>query len=175
MSFKSPSEIRVTSRQIQAWERLPNTSIQSKPLMIYHDAFKATESGVTKQFERVGEVVPRWVYGLYNQTHFHSTTHEVYAVVGGRASLCFGGEHNPDRVEKGDIIIIPAGVAHRMLEDVGGPHEESFKMVGAYPEGNEWDICYGQEDEEDKIGGIAKVDWFHKDPLLGDDGPVLHV
>lgn len=137
------------------------------------------ETGVAKQFEKIGEVMPRWVYGLYHQTHFHSTTHEVHAVVGGRASLCFGGEQNPDRfeptVEKGDIIVIPAGVAHRMLADVGGPHAESFKMVGAYPEENEWDICFGQEDEEDKVEGIAKVDWFHTDPLFGDDGPALHV
>ena len=56
---------------------------------------------------------------MYSQSHFHSTTHEVLVVISGRAKLCFGGEENPERVEaeleKGDVMIVPAGVAHRLL------------------------------------------------------------
>lgn len=175
MSFKSPGDVRVTSRQIPQWNAIPNTSIQSKPLMIYHQAFNASSNELAARFEEIGEVTPQWVYSMYRQTHYHSTTHEVLGVVAGRARLCFGGENNPDRfeptVEKGDMIIVPAGVGHRLLEDFAG----GFKMVGAYPPGKQWDMCYGQPGEEDKARSIEKLDWFHGDPLLGPDGPVMHV
>ena len=90
--------------------------------------------------------------------------------------MCFGGEENPGRyeptVQKGDLMIVPAGVSHRLLSEVG---RESFKMVGAYPKNKQWDMCYGEKGEEEKVQGIERVDWFHRDPLFGTDGPVLHV
>lgn len=178
MAFKPLSDIQITSRQIPAWSRIPNTSIQSKPLIIYHAAFSASSSELTSRLEEVGEVVPQWLYGMYPQTHFHSTTHEVLGVVSGRASLCFGGEGNPERfeptVQSGDMIIVPAGVGHRLLEDLDA-REQPFKMVGAYPPDKDWDMCYGREGEEEKVKEIEKLGWFRRDPLFGDDGPALHV
>lgn len=178
MSFKSPSDIRVTSRQIPSWFGIPNTSIQNKPLLIYHDAFDATPSELTKQLEGVGEVVPQWVYGMYGHTHFHTTTHEVLGVVSGRAQLGFGGEGNPERFEptvnRGDMIIVPAGVGHKLKNDLDAG-EEHFKMLGAYPPQKHWDMCYGREGEEEKVKSIANLDWFRQDPLFGTDGPALHV
>ncbi|PWY94853.1 cupin domain protein [Aspergillus sclerotioniger CBS 115572] len=179
MSFKPPSEISVTSRQIPKWGGIPNTSVQSKPLMIYHKAFNASASDLATHLEEIGEVRPQWVYSMYSQTHFHSTTHEVLGVVSGRARLCFGGEANPERfeptVEKGDLIIVSAGVGHRLLDDLGAGHE-SFKMVGAYPPQKQWDMCYGESREENKVSrNIQELDWFHSDPLYGTDGPVLQV
>lgn len=172
--FRSPSEVRVTSRQISKWGHIPNTSIQSKPLLIYHGAFNASPSELKSQFESVGKVEPQWVYGMFPQSHFHSTTHEVLGVVSGSARLCFGGEGNPDRfeptVKNGDLMIVPAGVSHRLLDEL-----ESFKMVGAYPKDKEWDMCYGKQEEEEKVKGVEKVNWFHQDPLFGADGPALHV
>jgi len=42
-AFKAPitplKDLRVSSIQIPAFDRLPNTSIQQKPLLIYHSAF----------------------------------------------------------------------------------------------------------------------------------------
>lgn len=175
--FRSPSEIQVTSRQIPKWERIPNTSIQSKPVLIYHGAFSASPSELKSHFESVGEVEPQWVYGMSPQSHFHSTTHEVLGVVSGSARLCFGGEGNPERfeptVKKGDLMIVPAGVSHRLFDELGGGG--SFKMVGAYPKNKEWDMRYGKQGEEEKVKDIERVDWFHQDPLFGADGPALHV
>ncbi|EYE92394.1 cupin domain-containing protein [Aspergillus ruber CBS 135680] len=175
--FRSPSEIQVTSRQIPKWERIPNTSIQSKPLLIYHGAFNASPSELKIRFNSIGVVEPQWVYGMFPQSHFHSTTHEVLGVVSGTARLCFGGEGNPDRfeptVKKGDLMIVPAGVSHRLLDELGSG--ESFKMVGAYPKDKDWDMCYGKQGEEEKVKDIERVVWFHKDPLFGVDGPALHV
>ena len=113
---------------------------------------------------------------MYKQTNFHSTTHEVLGVVSGRARLCFGGEGNPQRfeptVKRGDLIIVPAGVGHRLLDGEG---EEPFQMVGSYPNHKQWDMCYGRAGEEEKVESIRDVAWFDRDPLYGDDGPALHV
>ena len=89
------------------------------------------------------------------------------------AARLFGGEQNPGKVETevrvGDVVIVPAGVAHRLLEDVEG----GFEMVGSYPKGCSWDMCYGKEGEEGKAAAAKDVKWLEKDPLYGDDGPVL--
>lgn len=176
MTFNLPTNIQVTYRQIPEWKRVPNTSIQSKPVIIYHGAFDATSAQLSRRLEDIGEVVPQWTYTMYSETHFHSTTHEVLGVVAGRAHLCFGGEENPERfeptVQRGDLIIVPAGVGHRLLKDEGG---EPFKMVGSYPHHKQWDMCYGRPGDEQKAHDIQHVEWFKRDPLYGDDGPVLHV
>ena len=92
----------------------------------------------------------------------------------GKARLCFGGESNPKKiepvVEKGDVIIVPAGVGHRLLEDIEG----GFEMIGSYPKGRHWDMCYGKEGEEEKIKDIEHLRWFHRDPVYGDEGPTLN-
>ncbi|KAH7904530.1 RmlC-like cupin domain-containing protein [Hygrophoropsis aurantiaca] len=112
---------------------------------------------------------------MYSTSHFHSTTHEVLCISSGRARLCFGGEDNPEKVEievaKGDVIVVPAGVAHRLLQDLDG----GFEMVGSYPKGRNWDMCYGREDEGSKIEEIKNLPWFGKDPIYGDEGPALEV
>jgi uncharacterized protein YjlB len=177
MASLTPLEsLRVSSHQIPAFKGLPNTSIQQKPLLIYHSAFAnhPSASNIESHLDTVGEVVPQWRYTMYSETHFHSTTHEVLCIFSGSAKLCFGGEANTDRVEpvvySGDVIIITAGVAHRLLEDYGG-----FQMVGSYPVGKQWDVCYGRTGEEQKVRGIAALAWFTKDPVYGDHGPVHEV
>ena len=90
----------------------------------------------------------------------------------GKAKLCFGAEDNPKRVEpvveKGDVIIVPAGVGHRLLQD----QEGGFSMVGSYPRGKNWDMCYGKKGEEEKVKSIEDLGWFERDPIYGDRGPV---
>ena len=112
---------------------------------------------------------------MYSTTHYHSTTHEVLCVYQGRAKLLFGGEENPGKVEvkvgAGDAVVVPAGVGHRLLEDTG--EGGGFMMVGAYPEGYQWDMCYGKATEEEKAVKVGKVKWLEKDPLYGEDGPAL--
>ena len=48
-------------------------------------------------------------------------------------------------------------------------------MVGSYPKGHNWDMCYGKEGEEDKVKGIGSLSWFDRDPIYGDVGPILDV
>ena len=128
-----------------------------------------------KHLNATGVVIPQWRYTMYSTTHFHSTTHEVLCVFNGKAKLCFGGEDNPKRIEEevdqGDVILVPAGVGHRLLEDLEG----GFQMVGAYPKGSRWDMCYGRKEEEEKVKSIEGLGWFDRDPIYGDEGPALRV
>ena len=170
-------KLKVSTHWISAHGLTPNTSIQHKPLLIYHQAFppKTSAGAIESHLSTVGVVSPQWRYTMYSRSHFHSTSHEVLCVYSGSARLCFGGEDNPQRVEPtvgcGDVIVIPAGVAHRLLEDRNG----GFSMVGSYPTGKHWDTCYGELGEEEKIQGIKDLEWFQKDPVYGDEGPVLGV
>jgi uncharacterized protein YjlB len=167
--------LKVTKFQIPACKGFPNTSLQHHPVIIYHSAFvDASASQIESHLESVGAVKPHWRYTMYSETHFHSTTHEVLAISSGSAKCCFGGEQNPDRIEpvleKGDVIVLPAGVAHRLLEDLGG-----FEMVGSYPPGKSWDMCYGKQGEEEKVRKIGSIPWFTKDPIYDEEGPALEV
>lgn len=65
--------------------------------------------------------------------------------------------------------MVPAGVGHCLLEDLNG----GFEMVGSYPKGRNWDMCYGKEEEGEKVKGISGLGWFTKDPIYEDSGPVL--
>ncbi|KAI1472601.1 RmlC-like cupin domain-containing protein [Daldinia caldariorum] len=170
------TSLRVSRHFIPAHGLIPNTSIQNKPLLHYHEAFPPstlTASAIESHLTTVGVVDPQWRYTMYSTTHFHSTTHELLCISSGKARLCFGGEDNPGKVEKevqkGDVLVVPAGVGHRLLEDLTG----GFEMVGSYPKGYNWDMCYGKKGEEAKIQNIQNLPWFEKDPIYGDKGPVL--
>ena len=174
-SIKPLKDLHVESHQIPSFGRLPNTSIQQKPLLIYRSAFHpgTSASAMESHLNTVGAVELQWRYTMYSASHFHSTTHEVLCVYAGEAKLCFGGEDNPKRVEpmveRGDVLVVPAGTAHRLMKDLEG----GFSMVGSYPKGKSFDMCYGKADEEEKVKGIEKLGWFERDPIYGEEGPVL--
>lgn len=169
--------LRVSSFQIPRYDGLPNTSIQKKPLLVYHSAFppNVATSAIESHLARIGVVTPQWRYTMYSTTHFHSTAHEVLSVSRGKARLCFGGEGNPDRVEtvveKGDVVVIPAGLGHRLIEDFHG----DFEMVGSYPKGKSWDMCYEGDADNEKIQQIEQLGWFSRDPIYGSEGPAIDI
>lgn len=167
-----------SSHLIPTYQYIPNTSIQNKPLLIYRSAFTPSsavnQDSIQSHISLVGVVDPQWVYTMYSTTHFHSTTHEVLCIASGSARCCFGGEDNPERVEqelnKGDVVIVPAGVGHRLMQEIKKP----FEMVGSYPKGKVWDMCYGSEaDREQNTKTIESLKWFDRDPIYGDQGPTL--
>ncbi|KAK3670863.1 hypothetical protein LTR78_009307 [Recurvomyces mirabilis] len=156
-------DLKVLKHQIPAHGLTLNTSIQNKPLMIYRSAFMSPSAlSIESHLRSVGVVEPQW-----------RTSHEVLGIANGKARLCFGHENNPscvkETVAKGDVIVVPAGVAHRLLEDLEG----GFEMVGCYPKGFNWDMCYGKKGEEGKIEKIKDLGWFGRDPVYGSEGPAL--
>ncbi|TFK47408.1 cupin domain-containing protein [Heliocybe sulcata] len=168
--------LKVTKHFIARHGLVPNSSATSKPMLIYHSVFSpsATKSSISAHLSKTNVIEPHWTYSMYPTSHFHSTTHEVLIILRGSARLLFGGEANPEKVEtdvcKGDAIVLPAGMAHRLVEDKSG----DFQMLGCYPVGAaRWDMCYGKEGEGDVEGRIKDLKWFEKDPLYGSEGPAL--
>lgn len=111
-----------------------------------------------------------WRNGIFPFHHFHSTTHEVLGCSRGRARVRLGGERGESLViEAGDVVVIPAGVGHK--------HEAStpdFQVVGAYPDGRDWDICRGEAGERQQaLANLACVPMPGADPVHGPEGPLL--
>lgn len=64
---------------------------------------------------------PSWRNGVFRYHHYHSTAHETLGVYSGRAVVLFGGDDGVrQEVEAGDVVVIPAGVSHKLLEESGG-------------------------------------------------------
>jgi uncharacterized protein YjlB len=84
-----------------------------------------------------------WKAGIFTFDHYHSNTHEVLAIIRGETTLQLGGEKGMKlNVKKGDVIVLPAGVAHRNLNK-----ENAVTCVGAYPRGKSYDMNYGKAGE----------------------------
>jgi uncharacterized protein YjlB len=110
-----------------------------------------------------------WINGIYAFHHYHSTSHEVLGVCRGTATVRFGGEEGQNfTVHAGDAIVIPAGVGHKNLGS-----SKDFGVVGAYPEGRQWDLLTGQPGERPKADqNIAALPIPDTDPVFGPDGPL---
>jgi len=76
------------------------------------------------------------VFKHYEAHHFHSVTHECYAVFKGHSKLLLGrGPLDPEqeddlivKLREGDAIVLPAGVAHCLLSS-----SDDYEYVGLYP------------------------------------------
>ena len=140
------------------------------PLLIYKDAFQIYDGKIIEEIFESNRWVNAWQDGIFNFDHYHSTAHEVLAVAEGTARIQFGGPNGIGlMVKPGDVIIIPAGVVHKNMDSDTG-----FKVVGAYPEGQEYDMKYGREDERPEADeNIKAVPLPETDPVYGMDGPLL--
>lgn len=105
-----------------------------------------------------------WKDGVLTCHHYHSLTHEVLGFYTGKTQLLLGGDLGIRlRVKKGDVMIIPAGVAHKNL---GKKHD--IGCIGAYPDGHDFDLNYGMPGERpDTDFNIRKVPVPFSHPLFG--------
>jgi uncharacterized protein YjlB len=113
-----------------------------------------------------------WSGGIYTYHHYHSTAHEVLAVISGDCMLELGGEDGTiQKVSKGDVVVLPAGVVHK---NVGASAD--FVCIGAYPDGQEYDMNYCKPEEmEQAKQNIGQVPLPGKDPVFGSNGPVMEL
>ena len=149
---------------------IPNNS--ACPLLIYRRAISLPEQDSASVIESVftaNNWPAAWRYGIFPFHHYHSTAHEVLGVYNGTATVLFGGESGiAVQVSPGDVVIIPAGVGHKLLEASAG-----FSVVGAYPAGTTADLCRGHRDERvAAIASIAGVVVPDQDPVYGTEGPL---
>ncbi|KAF2688716.1 hypothetical protein K458DRAFT_428231 [Lentithecium fluviatile CBS 122367] len=158
----------------------------------------------------------QWVarYGLTQPSHYHSQAHDMTVIAGEGATIRFGVADTPSDEEehthgkghedggiwleakKGDVFILPAGLAHKTYDPKPQPPgflflqckdengkvireperarkffegielEEHFMMMGSYPKENDWDFAVGGEHR-----GRERVVWNvpkpARDPVLG--------
>jgi uncharacterized protein YjlB len=155
---------------IKETEKFPNSRL---PLLIYKSVLPVKGifpgSTVRNLFEENGWS-NSWRSGIYTYHHYHSVTHEVLGVIKGKAVLQFGGPGGKRiSVNTGDVIIIPAGVGHKNLGK-----ENDLKCIGAYPNGKDYDMNYGEEGERPRTDkNIKKVRLPKKDPVFGNDGILM--
>jgi uncharacterized protein YjlB len=151
--------------------RFPNN--ERLPLIVYKNAVRRNNKNVASTLEDLfskNSWGKSWRNGIYTTHHYHSTAHEVLGVYDGTATVQLGGETGVVcDIGQGDVVVIPAGVAHRNVCSSG-----DFRVVGAYPEGQMWDMCYGENGERPRTEiNIVQVPTPSSDPVLGAKGPLL--
>ena len=137
------------------------------PVLVYKQAITDVDE-MQQTFEANGWG-NSWVNGIFDYHHYHSNTHEVLGVKAGRATVQLGGATGDlVSIETGDVLILPAGTGHRRLEA-----SADFTIVGAYPEGRDYDTLTGRPEERpaslDRIGAVEKP---KTDPVYGMTGPL---
>lgn len=146
------------------------------PLLVYRGAFLFNNEKESDTIDIVKEILETnswansWIDGIYDYHHYHSTAHEILVILKGSCRVQFGGVNGSTlNLEKGDVVIIPAGVAHKRIDEADG-----FQCLGAYPDGQEYDMNYGNEGERPATDeNIRKVPMPENDPLYGSDGPLI--
>ncbi|KHE71773.1 cupin domain-containing protein [Halobacillus sp. BBL2006] len=141
------------------------------PAMIYRQFLKGTIDDYEKLL-RENRWSNTWVGDIFYYHHYHSRTHETLSVLQGAATLILGGPNGKVvDVEQGDVLILPAGVAHK---NQGAT--EDFQVMGAYPFGESFDLKTGEKHEyEQALKEIPKALFPKADPVLGENGTLMEV
>jgi uncharacterized protein YjlB len=163
-------EARVSSHTLRDDGVFPNN--ETHPLLVFRDALSLPTQNPAAAIEglfKANRWSGSWRNGVYGFHHYHSTAHEVLGVYSGSAEVQFGGEQGVVlSVQRGDVVIIPAGVAHK---NIGSSPD--FACVGAYPYGQRPDMNYGKEGERPQADqNIAGVPLPKGDPVYGMGGPL---
>ncbi|KAF1810716.1 hypothetical protein P152DRAFT_400874 [Eremomyces bilateralis CBS 781.70] len=174
---------------------VPNSRL---PALVYRSVLTAPLSATST----IASVEPNhWLKGgvfkAVRTHHFHSVTHECYAVFRGESSLLLGrgpgddvemerGERSGEGAEgwmtrrvvvslrEGDVIVLPAGLSHCSLDPADG-----YEYVGFYPEGSlKWDNNWCKADvtetaEKAKVAKSVAIPEF--DPIYGREGPLVEI
>ena len=146
----------------------PNSQL---PVLVYR---AATDGAGPEPLERLfgrNGWPPQWRDTVFTFHHYHSKSHECLGVAAGHATLRLGGPQGSEvRVEAGDVVVMPAGVAHQRVVA-----STDFMVVGAYPPGQEdFDTLRGQPGDRPKADeNISRLPLPESDPVLGSAGPLV--
>jgi uncharacterized protein YjlB len=141
----------------------PNSRL---PVLIYRGVLAKPEAAAFEQMFEANGWSSAWRNGLFSVHHYHSTAHEVLGIYEGRVTARLGGGGSGGKsvtLVAGDVVVIPAGVAHK--NDGASP---DFRVVGAYPVGTGPDMQYGKPGERPGTDrNIARVGVPAGDPVRG--------
>ncbi|WP_232393098.1 cupin domain-containing protein [Novosphingobium kaempferiae] len=160
--------MKIETMQLDANAWVPNNP--HLPVRVYRSAIEVTGEQGAERFEMLftdNGWRPDWRDGVYDYHHYHSTAHEALGVFAGTAVLELGGPDGEQIiVTAGDAVMLPAGTGHRCLEA-----SDDFQVVGAYPRGQDWDICRSADDGA--LARIAALPDPAQDPITGAWGAAL--
>jgi uncharacterized protein YjlB len=161
---KRPAEFQVEQLLLRDDSNFPNSHL---PVLVYRGVLQFprlfTAAFIRRLFRRNGWS-NSWNYGIYEYHHYHSITHEVLGIHKGETTLLLGGPNGGEvKIRRGDVVIIPAGVAHRNMGK-----QDDIQCVGAYPGGGDYDINYGKVGERPRTDrNIENVPIPEMDPVFG--------
>jgi uncharacterized protein YjlB len=91
-------------------------------------------------------------------------------ITAGSVRVRLGGERGETvELRAGDVVVIPAGVAHK--NEGASPN---LLIVGAYPGGKSPDMCRpGAQERTRALRNIREVALPTSDPIYGRSGPLL--
>ena len=149
---------------------IPNNAL---PLIVRHGAIRPSHPDPAKAFEATFQKngwTNSWRNGIHDYHHYHPNAHEVLGIAMGSGSVRFGGEDGElVGLTAGDVVVIPAGVGHALINSNG-----ELLVVGAYAGGRDYDTL---RDDPNVIAAarrrIAEVPLPDADPVDGPDGPVM--
>ena len=140
------------------------------PLLFYSSVFSDVTPELIEETFRVNQWGNGWRASVYPFPHYHAEAHEALGCFCGSATIRLGGMNGIEqKVQPGDVVVIPSGVGHERLDATG-----DFTMVGAYPPEQEPDLQRGEPSERKwVIESIAKVLLPVADPVFGANGPLM--
>jgi uncharacterized protein YjlB len=161
--------MKVESFVLSEHDWVPNNP--KLPVLLYRGVVEAADcEGTAKAFEGAFEEngwPPQWRAGIYDYHHYHSTAHEALGIAAGVAKLMIGGPGGREIcVEAGDALVLPTGTGHRSTKA-----SDDFLVVGAYPHGQDWDICREAPNQEVRQR-MAALPIPDADPVEGRAGPL---
>jgi uncharacterized protein YjlB len=164
---------RIVQRVLGSDGNFPNNA--RLPLLFYPAALTLPERDSDRMLEELFAAngwTRAWRNGIFGYHHYHSTAHEVLGVYSGTALVQLGGPGGPEfDIRPADVIVIPAGVAHK---NMGA--DRQFRVVGAYPVGQQWDMKTGKTGERPQVDrNIAAVALPALDPVFGPAGPLTRL
>lgn len=157
--------------ELETWQAPPGEAIPNHPrfaVLVYRGVAGMNDAEAARALLAAHGWGGSWVDGVFDFHHFHSTSHEVLAVVAGSATLELGGPQGEAfEVSAGDVLVLPAGTGHRRASASAG-----FTVVGAYPRGQEdYDLLRHADaaareriaalpaPPEDPVGGDGMAGW----------------
>jgi uncharacterized protein YjlB len=145
---------------------IPNSPL---PVLVYRGVEEAHDAATCEALFARNGWRGAWRDGIFSFHHFHSTAHEVLGVVAGRAAVVLGGPQGRRfELGPGDVLVLPAGTGH-----CNAGSSSDLLVIGAYPEGMEWDIRRGDPAEHDEVlANIGAVPLPSADPVHGREGPL---
>jgi uncharacterized protein YjlB len=148
---------------LEANDWIPNNS--RLPVLLYRNALDPDATGRLPAFRtmfRRNGWIPDWDGRLHSEHQFHASAHEVIGFAEGSGIIMIGGPAGKKiAVDAGDAIMLPAGTGHCVVQE-----SWDFKAIGAYPEGQRWDV-HRAAPSRDVLIQIGELPMPPSDPVLG--------